>query len=308
MSHAMKRLKKDTQGTGKTSIWWYAGLVVAIGLVVASTWLIMRGQATELTEAPEAEQVLALQAQMPFQILIPAYLPKGFDRERVEITVDELGPGGEPMVLLAYHDKKGTDLFIREWVPVNPDMETLASSRPVATKWGRGWLLRQGESLVALWSDIGPLRVSIYTPNPTALPAEQILGIADNMGPASNQQVFSFLIDTPLVAEIPPAPPVEIPINEQGIQEVDLIVTPGGYSPLRFAVKAGVPVHLTFRQLGEVGCGNELIFPSDPTNPTALYLESESDVAVYDFTPQSVGEFMFYCSHQMYRGIMTVRQ
>jgi hypothetical protein len=304
----MKRLKKPRFRIGKRSLWVYAGLVTAALVVAAGVWLILRNRAAEPTEAPEAETVLALQAEMPFQILIPAYLPKGFNREGVEITVNESGPGGEPMVQLTYRDKKGTNLFIREWVPVNPDMETLASSRPVETKWGRGWLLRQGESLVALWSDIGPLRVSIYSSNPTVLPSEQILAIADNMGPASNRQVFSFLLETPKVAEMPPPPPVEIPINEQGIQEVDLIVTPGGYSPLRFAVKVGVPVRLTFRQLGEVGCGNELIFPVGPENTAALYLESESDKKVFDFTPGTVGEFMFYCSHQMYRGIMTVHE
>jgi hypothetical protein len=303
-----KQIKKPLLKIQKRSFWIIGAILVAVGAVSVGVWLVVGNQNRAPQEAPEADKVLALQAQMPFQILIPAYLPKGFDRAGVEIVVNELGPGGEPMVQIAYRDKKGVSLFIREWVPVNPDMETLASSRPVETKWGKGWLLRQGESLVALWSDIGPMRVSIYTPNPVELPAEQILAIADNMGPASNRQVFSFLLDTPRVAEIAPPPPVEIATNEQGIQEVDLIVTPGGYSPLRFAVTAGVPVRLTFRQLGQVGCGNELIFPSDPTNPTALYLASESDTIVYDFTPQSVGEFMFYCSHQMYRGIMTVHE
>lgn len=303
-----KRDHKSALPPKKRTLWIVGAILAVVVLVAGGAWLLYENKSKQPQEAPEAEKVLELQAHMPFQILIPAYLPKGFDRTNAEITINELGPGGEPMVQLAYRDKKGNSLFFREWVPVNPDMETLAASRPVQTKWGKGWLLRQGESLVALWVDIGPLRVSIFTPNPTQLPAEQILGIGDNMGPASNRQVFNFLLETPKVAEVPPPPPVEIPINEQGVQVVDLIVTPGGYSPLRFSVKAGVPVHLTFRQLGEVGCGNELIFPADPENPTALYLESESAVAEYDFTPQTLGEFMFYCSHQMYRGIMKVHE
>jgi hypothetical protein len=304
----MKHLNKPRLRIGKRTVWVYAGLVITGVVVAAGAWLILRNRAAQPTEAPEAEKVLTLQAQMPFQILIPAYLPKVFNRAEVEIDVNQLGPGSEPMVLLTYRTRQGETLYLREWVPINPDMETLAGSRPVQTKWGRGWLLRQGESLVALWSDIGPLRVSIYSSDTTGLPAEQILAIADNMGPASNRQVFSFLLETPKVAEMPPPPPVEIPINAEGVQEVDLIVTPGGYSPLRFAVKVGVPVRLTFRQLGEVGCGNELIFPADPANPAALFLPSESDTIEYDFTPQTVGEFMFYCSHQMYRGIMTVHE
>jgi hypothetical protein len=62
-----------------------------------------------------------------------------------------------------------------------------------------------------------------------------------------------------------------------------------------------------FLMLGNVGCGNELNFPADPENPTALTLKSDRDEQVLDFTPRQAGEFQFYCGHQMYRGIMTVR-
>jgi plastocyanin domain-containing protein len=107
---------------------------------------------------------------------------------------------------------------------------------------------------------------------------------------------------------VPPPPPVEIAVNAQGIQELTLVVTPGGYSPLRFAVKKGIPVKLTFRQLGQVGCGNELIFPANPQSPSSLTLASEQDKQVLEFTPQQAGEFQFFCSHRMYRGVMTVRE
>jgi plastocyanin domain-containing protein len=43
-----------------------------------------------------------------------------------------------------------------------------------------------------------------------------------------------------LIKEMAPPPPVEIKVNDQGVQELTLVVTPGGYSPLRFAVKKGV--------------------------------------------------------------------
>ncbi len=49
----------------------------------------------------------SVQADMPFQILIPAYLPPEFDREKMEITVNQSGPGGEPMVQLAYPTAHG---------------------------------------------------------------------------------------------------------------------------------------------------------------------------------------------------------
>jgi len=59
--------------------------------------------------------------------------------------------------------------------------------------------------------------------------------------------------------------------------------------------------------LGQVGCGNELIFPANPSSPSELRLKSPQDKQVLEFTPQQAGEFQFQCSHQMYRGIMTVK-
>jgi hypothetical protein len=245
---------------------------------------------------------------MPFQILIPGFLPKAFDRASVQIQIDQEGPGGEPMVQLTYTSRKGGIVTVRQWVPVNPDMEILASSRPIQTKWGRGWYLKEGEDLAAVWTDVGPLRVSVYSQTLDAISGDQLLQVAETLGPASNKQVFSFVVNPSTIKEMAPPPPLEIPINAQGVQEFTLVVTPGGYTPLRFSVKKGVPVRMTFRQLGEVGCGNELIFPSDPNNPVALRLDSAKDKKVLEFTPEFKGEFQFACSHQQYRGVMTVRE
>ena len=298
--------KSISKGLRRRPLWFLAGAVVVIGLVIG-VWQV-NANASAPRDAPEAEKVLGVQANVPFQIMIPAYLPAEFDRANVDIQVDQSGPGGEPMSQLAYRTPQGAALFVREWVPVNPDKEILANSRPIQTKWGKGWLLAQSETLVALWVDVGPTRVSIYTPNADVLPPEKVLAIAETLGPASNQQVFTFVVDQPTIMDVPPAPPVEIPVNAQGVQELTLVVTPGGYTPLRFAVKKGVPVKLTFRQLGQVGCGNELIFPADPQSPSTLTLASEQDKQVLEFTPQQSGEFQFFCSHRMYRGVMTVRE
>ena len=282
---------------------------LAAGLALAGgAWLAANGRALEPAEAPEAAKVLAAQEATPFQILIPAYMPKEFDRAGMDVQINQAGPGGEPMVQLTYRTSSGATLFAREWVPVNPSMEVLANSRPIQTKWGNGWLLAQITGLAALWVDIGPLRVSIYSPDMDALSQGQLLEMAETLGPASNRQVFSFMLEQPQIKDAPPPAPVEIATNAQGIQEVDLIVTPGGYSPLRFAVKKGVPVRLTFRQLGQVGCGDTLIFPADPPNSTSLKLASAQDKQVLEFTPRQAGAFEFYCSHQMYRGIMVVRE
>jgi plastocyanin domain-containing protein len=55
-----------------------------------------------------------------------------------------------------------------------------------------------------------------------------------------------------------------------------------------------------------VGCGDELIFPSDPRNLAALKLKGTSDKKILEFTPRTAGEFEFYCGHRMYRGLLTV--
>jgi hypothetical protein len=278
-----------------------AAILLALGAWAANTY------AQAPRDAPEAGKVFAVQAKMPFQILTPAYLPAEFDRAGVEIQVDQNGPGGEPMVQLVYHTPQGAALFIRQWVPVNPEKEILAASRPVETKWGKGWLLTQGDSLAALWVDIGPLRASVYSQSLDVIPEVRLLQIAETLGPSSSQQVFSFVVTTAEIKEMAPPPPVEIPVNANGVQEFTLVVTPGGYDPLRFSVKAGVPVRMTFRQLGQVGCGNELIFPANPQSPASLRLASASDKQVLEFTPQQAGEFQFFCAHRMYRGVMTVR-
>jgi len=302
-----KQSRFDLAAVARHRRWLVLGACLAIALLAVGAWRVSSSP-PPMRDAPEADRILAVQANMPFQILIPAYLPASFDRAGVEIKVAESGPGGEPMTQLAYHTRQGATVFVREWVPMNPDMEILAGSRPIQTRWGKGWLLTQGNSLVAAWVDIGPLRVSVYTHNLDVLPKEHLVKVAETMGPASNQQVFTFVVEPPRVTNLPPPPPFEVKTNEEGVQELTLVVTPGGYSPLRFAVKKGVPVRLVFRMLGQVGCGNELIFPADPQNPSALTLQSESDKQVLEFTPQYVGQFEFHCSHYMYRGIMTVRE
>jgi hypothetical protein len=281
--------------------------MILVALATAALILSGCGTATA-TNAPESEKVLAVQAQMPFQVMIPSYLPKDFDRKNVDITVDQSGPGGEPMVQLAYRTKKGATVTLQEWVPVNPDLEILNASRPIQTKWGRGWNLDQGDQMAAIWADVGPTRVSIYTAEVAVVSDERLLAIAETLGPASNKQVFSFDAQPKEIQEVAAPAAYEVPINANGVQEITLVVTPGGYSPLRFSLKAGTPVKLTFRQLGQVGCGNELIFPADPANPVSLALAKSTDEKTIEFTPTQLGTFEFHCSHQMYRGLVTVRQ
>jgi plastocyanin domain-containing protein len=160
-----------------------------------------------------------------------------------------------------------------------------------------------------LWADIGPLRVSVFTHNLDVVSREQILGIMDTMGPASNRQVFTFQLaaDTEIKAVAAP-PPVQIELNAEGIQELTLVVTPGGYTPIRFAVRKDLPVRLHFRMIGQVGCGNVLSLPIGTNEMVGATLFSQDETKTLDFTPREVGEFQFYCAHYMFRGIMTVTE
>ncbi|NLS76162.1 MAG: hypothetical protein GXY76_02770 [Chloroflexi bacterium] len=109
-----------------------------------------------------------------------------------------------------------------------------------------------------------------------------------------------------MLANLPPAE--EIPVNADGVQEVMLVVSRSGYTPLHFAVKAGVPVRLTFRQLGYVPGGNELFVRWGERKETYLILSSPQDKKTLEFTPEEPGEFRFSCPHDWYEGVMTVRE
>jgi hypothetical protein len=287
--------------------WLVPGSVVAVVALALGGWLIARGQATRTREAPEARKVLDVQATAPFQILIPGYLPKSFDRAAVEIDVRKSGPGGGSMVQLTYRSDQGPPLFIREWLPVHPEAEILAASREVHTKWGSGWMLDQDEGLIAIWVDAGALRAAIHTSSQEVVSGEMLLAVADSLGPAANLRVFDALRDPPEVRDVIP-PPVEVPVNAEGVQEVDLIVSIRGYSPTHFAVRKGVPVRVTFRQLGWVGCGNDITFPIGPNETVEVQLESPDDKKLIEFTPQVAGEFQFSCTNLVYRGIVTVHE
>lgn len=280
----------------------------ALVLTALALSLAACGSPPVATEAPEAGTVLAVQSKMPFQIMIPAYLPEAFQRAAVSVKVSGTGPGGEPMVELVYKTKEGASVTLQEWVPVNPDLEILSASRPIQTKWGRAWHLKQGKSLSAMWVDVGPTRVSVFTADLDVLSDESLLSVAETLGPASNKVVFSFKAEPTKIKAMAPPKPFKVPVNKQGVQAITLVVTPGGYSPLRFAVKKDVPVKLTFRQLGQVGCGNEMIYPADPTSPVSLQLESAGDQKVLEYTPKVLGTFEFKCSHLMYRGLVTVTE
>jgi hypothetical protein len=274
------------------------GILVVLILLIGSFWLLI-GTATP-PEAPEAERVLSAQSSLPFQVLIPAYLPKNFNREKVEINTDQTGPRGEAMIQLIYSTRRGTSLTLSEWMPE-------ADSAQASSKGARCLCVCQAGqqcNMVGMELNVGAVRVRVEFSDPNLLAYEELQFMLDTLGPAANRQVYSAIEDVPLSFSVPP--PTEVPIGSDGVQELTLIVTPQGYSPVHFSVKKDVPVRLIFRQLGEVGCGNELFIEWGARDKATLILSSPSDKQTLDFTPSDSGEFQFNCSHLIYRGVMTV--
>jgi hypothetical protein len=161
-------------------------------------------------------------------------------------------------------------------------------------------------SLNRFMIDVGSLRVMAEISSPQLVTIDQLHAILNTLGPATNQQVFTQLGDIPNSSSLPPA--LNVPTSAAGIQELTLIVTPDGYAPSHFSVKKNVPVRLVFRQLGEVGCGNELLFRWGAGQPAHLVLTGPDDEQTLEFIPREAGDFAFNCPHEIYRGVMTVQE
>jgi hypothetical protein len=310
----MKLIKRETaEQTAvrrkKRRRWLVGGGGVTLALAVGIALFISSRPA--LVAAPEAERIMAAQQGLRFGILIPRYIPKGFDREAMALNVDTTsGPSGEPMADLTYRNlRRQAAIFIKQWVPGQPQLETLSKSKPIVTKWGTGWLMTQEMSGIAtLWVDIGQLRVSVSSSNTNIVTAEQLLEIANTMGLASEDQVYTFQMEPASIKGVEPPPPFEVQLNADGIQELNLTITPGGYSPVRFAVKKGVPVKISFRALGDVGCGNVVVIDKGDGSSASMEVTSTRLLDSAEFTPKVAGEFQFNCAHYTFRGIMTVRE
>ena len=290
--------------------WWFgllAGIAAVILLVSGVLWL--RNRLSGPREAPEAEQILVAQAGVPFQVLIPAYLPAGFDRKQVEIQTEQTGPSGEPMVSLTYTTRAGIKLTLNEWIPLN--LETTGGAGTVSESNQEGvsrcscFCKDQNLcSITRLMVEIGSLRIMGETSHPEILSLSLVQTILRTLAPASGLVVLSSLEDVPLSSGLPP--PVDATLDSSGVQEIVLVISQEGYTPVHFAVKKDIPVRLVFKQLGEVGCGNELWIEWGTEQPGHLTLTSQSDQQELEFTPQRAGEFPFHCPHYIYQGVMTV--
>ncbi len=281
-----------------------AGGITILLLVLSGAffWLVSRQNGPRL--APEADKVLQAQIGLPFQPLIPAYLPALFDREKVDIQLDQPGPHGEKMFQLSYSTPRGNQLVLQEWLPEAepagpPAVDQSLHCNCVCSARGLCSPAEVGLS-------VGALRVAVKLSAANLLSYDQLRFVLDTLGPAANQQVFSRMAEVPLSLNLPPA--VEIPVNADGVQEITLVVTPDGYNPVHFAVKKGIPARLVFRQLGQVGCGNQLVFQWGKEKNILLTLTTPADKKTLEFTPETSGDFRFNCPHLIYRGVMSVEE
>lgn len=92
------------------------------------------------------------------------------------------------------------------------------------------------------------------------------------------------------------------PTLVNGVQSVTISIKNSGYTPKRFAVKAGVPVSLKV-SAGEVyTCASAFTFSAFGIN---AYVKPNSD-QIFNFTPDKKGLYTFSCSMGMYSGTMEV--
>jgi hypothetical protein len=153
--------------------------------------------------------------------------------------------------------------------------------------------------------DNGSLRITGETSDPLILSREHVQVILTTLAPAGGLLTYTAIENVPTAAGLPPAE--EVPVNASGVQEVILVVSPSGYTPLHFSVKKDIPVRLVFRQLGEVGCGNELYIEWGEQRSGSLLLSGLGDSQLLEFTPGETGKFPFHCPHFIFQGVMTVR-
>ena len=113
--------------------WWrkyLAGVIVAaLAVEIVGFLWIQKALSTPRT-APEAEMALNAQIDLPFQVLIPAYLPAGFDRAGVRMAAGHLEPGRASLVELEYRSPRAV-VIVREWMPGSFDQETLIGAQPI---------------------------------------------------------------------------------------------------------------------------------------------------------------------------------
>lgn len=87
-----------------------------------------------------------------------------------------------------------------------------------------------------------------------------------------------------------------------GIQNIEIAITSGGYNPRYIKVKKGTPVKLTLKSKDAFSCASAFRIPSFgyAKNLPANGIET------FTFTPQQTGQIAFSCSMGMYTGVIEI--
>ncbi len=88
-----------------------------------------------------------------------------------------------------------------------------------------------------------------------------------------------------------------------GIQEVNMDVGAGGYSPNSFVLKKGVPVKWNVNVKQLTGCNSELVM-----NDYNIDARLKQGINVFEFTPDKTGTIRFSCGMGMIRGSFIVTE
>ncbi|BAZ48410.1 hypothetical protein NIES4103_10180 [Nostoc sp. NIES-4103] len=87
-----------------------------------------------------------------------------------------------------------------------------------------------------------------------------------------------------------------------GIQEVTVTVD-GGYEPSQIVVQVGKPVRLLFDRKDPSSCLEQLLIPD-------FHIAADlplNQVTTVEFTPKQVGNYVFTCGMNMFRGAIAVQ-
>ena len=87
-----------------------------------------------------------------------------------------------------------------------------------------------------------------------------------------------------------------------GIQNIEITVSSGGYYPNDIVVKKNLPVKLTLKSNDAYSCASAFRIPS---LGIAKNLQP-NDTQTVEFTPNTAGEIAFTCSMGMYTGVIKV--
>lgn len=93
-----------------------------------------------------------------------------------------------------------------------------------------------------------------------------------------------------------------LPFNVDGVQNIDITITSGGYSPRYISVKKNQPVKLNLKSTDAYSCASAFRIP-------ALGIAKNlgpNDSEAIEFTPKAAGNIFFTCSMGMYSGVIEV--